>query len=601
MSDITVVFVILAVVVALFIWDRLPVIAVSIGCGLALWATGVLTLNQALAGFGDPVTIFVASLFVVGAGLEMTGVTAWAGQALIRRAGADATRLTVLMLLAVGLLAGLISLIGAVAALLPVIVVLAIRLGRSPSLMLMPLAFGGHAGSMLTLAGTPVNVVVHDFSLAAGGGGFGFFEFALAGVPLLFGMIALTLLLGPRLLPERQSRTLPPDLSAHARTLVEQFRLGDDVHQLRVRAGSPLVGTPREALALDGDAGVALVTVKRPDGRGAVTASAIAEGDILVVRGAAEAVAAAAGRLGLSPREDPVQPLEDTLFTRESGLAEVVIPPRSAFVGQHFFPGMVTESGDLIVLSVQRAGEPLAPGAALAAGDTLLLQGTWRALDRRLATPDVLVVNSPDLVRRQAVAMGEGAWTMLAILAGMVVLLAGGFVPAAVAGLLAAGAVLLSGILSVDQVYRAIQWTTVILIGGMIPLSTAITETGAAALLADGLLRLVGDGGPRLLIAGLFVLTALLGQLISNTATALIILPIGVMAAAQMGVSPQPVLMGVAVAAAASFLTPIATPTNLMVMEPGGYRFGDYWRFGLPMMAWFFVVAVFLVPVIWRF
>jgi di/tricarboxylate transporter len=176
-----------------------------------------------------------------------------------------------------------------------------------------------------------------------------------------------------------------------------------------------------------------------------------------------------------------------------------------------------------------------------------------------------------------------------------------GIVPAAVAGLLAAGAVLLLGILSVDEVYRAINWTTVILVGAMMPLSTAISETGAAQLLAEGLISVVGDAGPRAMIAGLFVLTAVLGQVISNTATALIIIPISVVAALQMGVSPQPVLMSVAIAAAASFLTPVATPTNLMVMEPGGYRFGDYWKFGLPMMIWFFIVAVGLVPVIWPF
>ncbi len=183
----------------------------------------------------------------------------------------------------------------------------------------------------------------------------------------------------------------------------------------------------------------------------------------------------------------------------------------------------------------------------------------------------------------------------------MVLLLATGLVPAAVAGLLAAGAVLIVGILSVDEVYRAINWTTVILVGAMMPLSTAIAETGAAALLADGLISTVGEAGPRALIAGLFVLTAVLGQVISNTATALIIIPIAVVAAQGMGVSPQPVLMSVGVAAAAAFLTPVATPTNLMVMEPGSYKFGDYWKFGLPIMLWFFVVAVFLVPLVWPF
>ena len=171
----------------------------------------------------------------------------------------------------------------------------------------------------------------------------------------------------------------------------------------------------------------------------------------------------------------------------------------------------------------------------------------------------------------------------------------------AVAGLLAAGAVILTGIMTVDQSYRAIGWTTVILVGAMMPLSTAMLQTGAAQLLAEYLVAFVGDAGPIALLAGLFVLTAIMGQLISNTATALIIIPIGVAAAANMGISPRPVLMSTAVAAAAAFLTPIATPTNLMVMGPGGYAFSDYWKLGLPLLIWFFVVAVVLVPLIWRF
>jgi di/tricarboxylate transporter len=323
-------------------------------------------------------------------------------------------------------------------------------------------------------------------------------------------------------------------------------------------------------------------------------------GDMVVVRGEAAAIGELAQELGLTIIDD-VDPsgAANRLFNRNSGLAEVVIRPRSSLVGERFFPGMVTPSGDLIVLAIQRQGKDLTTGEPLAAGDTLLLQGTWEAMETRLEPAEVLVVDSPELVRRQALPMGPGAQTTLVILAGMVVLLATGLVPAAVAGLLAAGAFLLSGILSVEQLYRAINWTTVILVGAMMPLSVAIQQTGAAALLADGLVGMVGDSGPRVLIAGLFILTAVLGQVISNTATALIIIPISVVAATQMGISPEPVLMAVGVAAAASFLTPVATPTNLMVMEPGSYKFTDYWKFGLPFMLWFFVVAVFWVPLVW--
>ena len=179
----------------------------------------------------------------------------------------------------------------------------------------------------------------------------------------------------------------------------------------------------------------------------------------------------------------------------------------------------------------------------------------------------------------------------------MVLLLATGVVPPAVAGLAAAGAIVLSGVLSIEQAYRGIGWTTVILVAGMIPLSTAMTETGAAARLADGLVDVLGDAGPRALLFGLVLLVLVLGQLISNMATALIVIPIAVSAAVELGVSPKPLLVAVAVAAAAAFMTPVATPANLMVKEPGGYGFGDYWKLGLPLLALFGLVAVFLVPV----
>jgi di/tricarboxylate transporter len=255
-----------------------------------------------------------------------------------------------------------------------------------------------------------------------------------------------------------------------------------------------------------------------------------------------------------------------------------------------------------MVIGVQRQGNDLGEGeAVLQAGDTLLLQGTWKALDVQLNDPNVLVVNSPDVVRRQAVPLGAGAKQAIAILAGMVFLLATGIVPPVIAGLLAAGGLILSGVMSVDQSYRSIDWTTVILVGAMMPLSTAMEQTGAAKLMAEALVGLVGDAGPLALLAGLFLLTAIMGQLISNTATALIVIPIGVAAAESLGISARPVLMSIAVAAAGAFLTPIATPTNLMVMGPGGYKFGDYWKLGLPLLMWFFVVSVFLVPLVWPF
>jgi di/tricarboxylate transporter len=488
-----------------------------------------------------------------------------------------------------------------VAALLSVAVAAATRLGVPTSRVLMPLAFAGSAGGMLTLSASPVNVIVSTAAEQAGLGGFAFLEFAFAGVPLVAGTILLILWLGPRVLPERNGASLPVDLSQHSHTLVEQYRLEDGLHLLRVRESSPLIGAAGSGLDFAAYPDLRFVGLRDGSAGTQVLRTIIAEGDLVMVRGEAESAARFAQDMHLSPRaEGEGGSVAELLIGRDIGVAEVVIPPRSALIGRTVFPGMVTSSGNLMVLAIQRGGVDLdARPEPLMAGDHLLVKGTWRAFDEELADPQVLVVQSPELMRRQSVALGPGAPQAIAIMGVLVLLLATGLVPPAVAGISCAIAMVLTGVLTVPQVYRDMDWNTVLLLAGMIPLSTAITQTGAADLIAQQLLGLIGDGGPRALLAGLFVLTVVLGQLISNTATALIIAPIAIATAQELGISPMPVLMSIAVAAAASFLTPVATPTNLMVMGPGGYRFGDYWKLGLPVTAWFFVVAVWLVPIVW--
>ena len=279
-------------------------------------------------------------------------------------------------------------------------------------------------------------------------------------MPLLIGTIAIVVLFGERLLPQRSARVLPPDFSTHARTLVEQYEL---------------------------------------------------------------------------------EHWRDTLLTRKSGVAEVVIPPRSTAIGETVFPGMITDSGDLVVLAVQRKGEDsVRTRRVLAAGDTLLLRGTWAALDENLDDPAVLVVDQPGAGPPAGRPARPGRKARARRARGDGLVLATGAVPAAVAGLLAAGAIVLLRVLSIDDCYRAISWTTVILVAGMIPLSTAMTQTGAAAKLADELVDVVGDAGPHALLLGLFLLTAILGQLISNMATALIVIPVAISAAATWTCRPSP-------------------------------------------------------------
>lgn len=523
-------FLILALAVVAFISGRVPLAVVSIGVALALWATGVLTLTEAMSGFGDPTVLFIASLFVVSEALDATGVTAWLGQQVVTRAGTGRVRLTIVIGAMVALLSGFISINGAVAALLPVVVVVAVRAGLVPSKLLIPLAFAASAGSLLTLTGTPVNIVVSEAAAAAGGREFGYFEFALVGIPLVVLTILVVTLGGDRLLPARvpEHFSEAPDPSAHARTLRKSYD-------------------------------VDLTT--------------------------------------------------DAIFTANDGVAEVLIAPRSRLIGRTVSAGMTTADENLVILALRR-GDDGGPNASrgigvtgsltLQAGDAVLVQGPWAALTRYTASPDVIAVTPPQSLKR-GVPLGRGAKRALGILTVMIVLLATGLVPPAVAGLLAAGAMVLSGVLTIPQTYRAISWTTVILIAGMVPLSAAFISTGAAGRVADAVLGVIGSTSPQLALLVLCVLTMVLGQFISNVATVLIVTPIAVAISQSLGLSILPFMMALTVAGAAAFLTPVATPANLMVLQPGGYRFGDYWKLGVPLMLVYLAVAVVYVPLIWPF
>jgi di/tricarboxylate transporter len=512
--------IILALAIVAFVSNRVPLGVVALGVSLALFFTGVLTLPQALAGFGDPTVLFIAALFVVSESLDASGVTAWAGQKVIGRAGTRRLPLLVLICMLVAGAAALISINGAVAALLPLVVVVASRAGIPTSQLLMPLAFAASAGSLLLLTGTPVNVIVSEIAAENGGRAFGYFEFALVGVPLVIVTVAFMAVFGKPLLPVRTVSSMPLDLVRHARLLRQQYSLSLDT--------------------------------------------------------------------GL-------------IMGPQNGVSEVVIPPRSPLIGTTVYCGMAAPNGELVILAARRGDEQLkGQDITIQAGDVLLMQGTWDDLTRHAEKTGVLVVDPPARLRR-SVPLGRGAKRSLVVLAAMIVLLATGVVPPVVAGLLAAMALVLTRTVTPMQAYRSISWTTIVLIAGMIPLSTAFIETGTAALIADGLLSMLGAGGPHVALAALCLLTVVLGQLISNTATVLVVAPIAVSVAASLDLSVQPFMMALTVAAAASFLTPIATPVNLMVMEPGGYRFGDYWKLGLPLAVIFLLFAVLYVPLVWPF
>jgi di/tricarboxylate transporter len=578
------------------VWNRLPVDVVAVLVALALWAPGVLGFTDVLAGFGDPVVIFIATLFVVSEGVDSTGVTAWAGQTIVRYAGTTRTRLLIAVTALCAVLSALITLNGAVAALLPLVVMLAIRIGQPPSQMLMPLTFAGSAGSLLMLTGTPVNIIVSEAASDAGAGPFPFFSFAVVGVPLVIGTIAISVLLGPTLLPVTRPAHPAPDLAVHADTLDVHYALRDGFYRLHVRDLSPFLGQSVRELDLTPYPGVAIVGVQDGQGHNR-TDAAIDAGDVLVVTGPSEKVSNLVVDNLLAVSMTPV----DDLLTRDSGVVEAVIPPRSALAGETVFPGM-HRGHDLVIIAVQRMGKDRGNRhTQLAEGDALLVHGPWETLEELNRDRDILLVDSPELVRRQAVPWGPKASIAVAILAAMVVLLATGAVPPAMAGVLAATAMVLTRVVGPSQAYRAISWQIVVLIGALIPLSGAIQSSGGADRIADLIVDAVGPGRPYLLLLALFVVTAALGQMVSNTATVLIVAPIAVAAAEGTGTNVKPVLMLIAVAGAASLLTPISTPANMMIMSPAGYRFGDYWKLGLVVMGWWLLTAIIIVPLVWSF
>jgi di/tricarboxylate transporter len=331
----------------------------------------------------------------------------------------------------------------------------------------------------------------------------------------------------------------------------------------------------------------------------------IEHNDQLIVSGPEEAVQRleVEMKLGVLPIEDAGGELAD-LLSQEIGIAEVLLTPRSSYIGSVVAEGGIT---NLMVLGIRR-GDTLIPSTeapsteALQSGDALLVRGTWQVIGRLADEErDFVVVGRPEVLARQVAQLNSRSVIALSALGAMVVLMVSGAVPIVIAALLAAGAMIVGGCLTTTQAYRAVSWSAVVLIGAMIPMAVALESTGGAQWIADRLVDAVGGAGPRTLLAGIMIVGLASSQVISNTATAVLLSPIVITIAAELGIDPHPLMMGLAVAASTAFLAPIATAPNLLVMTPGGYRFRDYPRVGAPLSGLFLIVAVALIPIIWSY
>ena len=615
-------FIILSITIVLFVWGRFQADLVALMSLVALVLVGVLDTRQALSGFGDATVVMIAALFVVGEGLSRTGVTGWLGERLLEWAGGSQMRLLVLLMLGAAVLSAFISNTGTVATLLPAVVAAAWRIGSTPSKFLIPLSFAASTGGLLTLTGSPPNIIVTDALANAGYRPFGYFEFAWIGIPLLLLAVGFMVWGGRTLLPTRGAKSRPVDLEASIGELTDAYSIDREVYRLRVRRGSELIGKTLRDAGLGSDFGVLVVNVERATAHRELNLPAplaslvqerdrfalgpetqIFEGDVLDVIGTEEAVqkAMAHFRLGVMPVEESDETKTDRWVSSEVGIAEVLITPRSAYIGKSVRQGQIGQKYDVQVLSIRRRDQPIPlTETKLKFGDSLLVRGTWEAIgllakERR----NFVVVGSPEEMARESVGLRPQAGIAIGVLVGMVALMVGGWVPTVVAALLAALAMVLGGCTTPTEAYRAVNWESVILIAAMIPMSTALEVTGGVELLANGLVGTLGQVHPLALMAGVFFLTAGFSQVISNTATTVLVAPVVIKAALELGLSPYPILMTVAVSASTAFLTPIGTTTNLLVYSPGGYKFGDYWKSGLPLLLLFLVVSLLLIPIIW--
>ena len=618
-------FIILAITILLFIFGKWRSDLVAVMSLLALFLFGILNVSETLAGFSNSTVIMIGALFIVGEGLSRTGVTKWISDQIINLAGSSKTRLIVVLMLGTGLLSAFISNTGTVATLLPAVVAAAWQVGSLPSKFLIPLAFSANTGGMLTLTGTPLNIIVADTLSAAGYAPFGYFEFALIGAPLLAAAIIFMVTLGQRLLPQHKTTEKPVDLEKAVSELADSFHLHNKLARLQISPDSKLVGKTLAEAALGRDYGLTVLRIDEPPvehvnplGQSAKLVrqslheeelpgpkTILQAAEILLVKANPRAIENMAQRYGLQPLtlETDDAELADVLLSHEIGLAEVLITPRSAYNGQTILDSRFSEKYNVQVVSI-RQGNKIVPrrGKRMAFGDVLLVRGDWEAIELlRNESRNFVVLGSPDDISRQVVEISPQSIIAVVALIGMVVLMVTGVVPAVIATMIAAAAMILGRCMNMEQAYRAINWQSVVLLAAMIPMSTALAVTGGAQLLADSLVNTLGVIGPMALMAGVFLLTTAFSQVISNTATTVLVAPIVLQSAEVLGISPYPLMMTVVVAASAAFLTPIASPTNTMVMTPGGYAFKDYIKVGLPLVLLFFVLSMLIIPIFWPF
>lgn len=602
--------VILAISVAMFIIGRVRSDVVAVCAMAALLIFGILTPAEALAGFSSTVVIMMVGLFVVGGAIFQTGLAKAASQRIMALAGGNDTFMFLLVMFATAIIGAFVSNTGTIALMMPVVVSVATQKGMHPGRMLMPLAFASSMGGMLTLIGTPPNLVIQEALTQAGETPLTFFSFTPVGLIIVVIGVLLMLPLSRMFLGKRKQKD--GDAANKGKTLdqlVEEYNLQHQLRRYHITPQSPITGQTLAELDLRNRFGVSVMEIRRKAARSGrfirnvkqsmpMPDSMMQAEDIIYISGDNE-------QMDRFAKDMKLEQLDDTgIDFYDLGIAELVLMPTSQLNGARLKTSGLREHYNVNVLGIRRSHNYILNDLSeekLHAGDVLLVQGSWTNIGQLAGENEDWVVLGQPKEQAQKVILTNKAPIAGAIMVLMVAMMMFDFIPIApvtaviIAGLLM---VLTGCFRNVEAAYKTINWESIVLIAAMMPMSTALEKTGVSAQISHTLVNSLGSMSPLVLLAGIYITTSVMTMFISNTATAVLMAPIALSAAKEIHASPYAFLFAVTIAASMCFMSPFSTPPNALVMRAGQYTFMDYVKVGFPLQLVIGVVMVFLLPII---
>ncbi len=606
-GDTIFVFGLIAVAAVMMASNRVRFDIVALLVVLALMLSGVLSVGEALAGFGNPVVVLVAGLLVVGEMLDRTGVAAAMGDWVLKKGGSNETRLLIVIMGGAGLIGAVMSSTAVVAIFIPIVLRVAAETGLNASRMLMPMSYAALISGMLTLIATPPNLVMHEELRAAGFAGFGFFSFSPVGFAILVVTIVYVLIVGRRLLPGEIVESAKDRRGRSILELWEDYRVDRRVESVGINTESPLVGKTIAEIELEDRYGVSIFGImrQRSGGKQKIISPApdteFEAGDKFLIVGPSAGLEKLIAEQVLILYSESERAQQRWLW--ELGGAAVMIHPDSGLIGKNLRDNDFRTDYGLHVLGLRRNREPIADfeDVKLAASDTLLVVGRWSRVQKLQSQHHEFVVLEMPTEHAEIIPAYRRKPLALIILTAMVLLTVFDVVPLVAAVIMAAMAAVFTRCLTMEDSYRAIHWSSLVLIAGMLPLAEALEKTGGTKIVVDALMYGAGESGPNFMFTILFFLTAALGLFLSNTASAVLVAPIAIIAAETLGVSPYPFAVAVLIAASAAFMTPVSTPVVTLVVEPGRYGFMDFVKVGIPLLLLTYVVTLFVAPLVFPY